>query len=243
MKRPTTVDRSKRHEVVLSYLEQRIINGELVPGEHLPAEGSLAEMFNVSSRTVREALQILETKGLIARRHGGLAEVVRNDFNMFIDSLSQSIRSLFSTDQNYLIELMTVRRMIEVQVAEQIASGGYDLSDLDKALAEIKAAVEAEDAERVVDCDTAFHVALMRCFGNSILTVLYDNLFGMISEEIKATIHIPIRTLHDVYLEHEELLRVLKTSQPAEARRAFAQHIDGSIVNLHTVIGDGTLGK
>ena len=233
------IERNKRHEIVLQYLQDRIIGSQIPVGELLPAEGELAEMFNVSTRTVREAMQVLETKGLIARRHGGRAVVVRNDLAEFIGSLSISIRSLFSTEKGYLLDLMQVRQLIELQVAEQIAQAAsrFDLGEIEAALADMGEAANRGDAQRVIDCDAAFHLALIHCFGNDILAVFYENLFGMISEQIKASIDVPRKTLKEAFAEHDELLRLIKSGDGAAARQGFSDHIDGSILNLRTAIG------
>src|SRR5690606_30327977 len=55
---------------VARVLERRILAGELPVGESLPSELSLADHFGVSRSTVREAIRVLEQRGLIRREKG-----------------------------------------------------------------------------------------------------------------------------------------------------------------------------
>src|ERR1700712_3684179 len=57
-------------EVVAGELRQQIIDGELADGDFLPRQDLLVERFNVGLVSLREALRILETEGLISVRRG-----------------------------------------------------------------------------------------------------------------------------------------------------------------------------
>jgi len=48
----------------------QIETGELAPGEQLPPERELSEKLGVNRMTLRRALRVLETQGLIVRKHG-----------------------------------------------------------------------------------------------------------------------------------------------------------------------------
>ena len=60
------------HEVA-DQIEEAIVSGLLKPGEKLPAERALVGQFDISRRTLREALRILEQKGLIEVKIGRLS--------------------------------------------------------------------------------------------------------------------------------------------------------------------------
>ena len=60
----------KAHEVVADQIRQRIVAGELVEGQRLPPEDDLTAQFGVARTTLREALRVLESQGLLAIRRG-----------------------------------------------------------------------------------------------------------------------------------------------------------------------------
>ena len=57
-------------EIVADELRRQIIDGELADGDLLPRQEVLVEQFNVSLVSLREALRILETEGLVSVRRG-----------------------------------------------------------------------------------------------------------------------------------------------------------------------------
>ena len=58
------------YERVVEQIEQAIVSGEVPAGAHLPSERELMVQFSVSRPTVREALRVLQSRGLIASRPG-----------------------------------------------------------------------------------------------------------------------------------------------------------------------------
>ena len=64
------VKRKRIYEDIAEQLEEAILTGELNPGEKLPSEKELAKMFGVSKASIRQALTVLEIKGIIERKQG-----------------------------------------------------------------------------------------------------------------------------------------------------------------------------
>ncbi len=72
-RRPVSIelsDKLAKHRQVFEQLRRAIINGEYRPGEKLPADSQLSEMFGVSRLTVMRALQDIQTEGLVKRKAG-----------------------------------------------------------------------------------------------------------------------------------------------------------------------------
>ena len=81
---------------IVEQVEQAILSGELGPGDMLPPEMQMKEMFQTSRSTVREALRVLEAKsGLIEIRQGvgGGAVVKSIELDKLTDSLLLFMRS------------------------------------------------------------------------------------------------------------------------------------------------------
>ena len=61
---------TRAHEHIVEQLQRLILSGKLAPGSRLPSERAMMIEFQVSRPTVREALRVAESMGLIAVRHG-----------------------------------------------------------------------------------------------------------------------------------------------------------------------------
>ncbi len=231
--------RNKLHVPVVEVFEAKILSGELAVGERLPAEAEIAQTFNVSTRSVREAIQILETKGLVQRKHGERALVVRDDIGEFLGSLALTVRQLFSQKSDYFVQLMDVRRMIEVEVVGRLSSGeGAMNNEVEEALTEMRHAADAGDFSYFTDCDAAFHLGLVHSVGNEILNVFYNNLFSLILEVIRVSSRIPNKPLDEGYAEHEEIYRLIKAGDSKGAQAAMRGQIEASSSYLKVALDE-----
>ncbi|HUG61915.1 MAG TPA: FadR/GntR family transcriptional regulator [Methylomirabilota bacterium] len=230
-------DRGKLHASVVAAIEAQILSGELQVGDRLPSEGELARRFAISTRSVREGLQILETKGLVRRRHGEKAEVVRDDVGQFMGSLAATVRKLFARDADYLMQLMDVRRMFEVEVAGRLAVGEGALDGgVERALEDMRGAVADRDFPRFTDADAAFHRALVQALGNDVMSSVYGSLHALVADVIRVTSRVPSKTLEDGLAEHEHLHALIRSGDVEASRSAMRRHIDNSAAYLQRAI-------
>jgi DNA-binding FadR family transcriptional regulator len=230
-------NRDKLYSSVASAFEAQILSGDLPIGERLPSEGEIARDFGVSTRSVREAMQILETKGLIRRRHGERSTVIRGDVSEFLGTLAATVRQLFSADPAYLMQLMVVRRMIETEVIGLLATqeNPIDVS-VEAAVESMRRARDASDFTGFTEADAEFHFALVRSAGNEILTVFYDNLYGLITEVIRVTSRVPSKSLEAAYVEHFDICEAIRQRNESSAKSLMKAHIDNSADYLRLAI-------
>jgi GntR family transcriptional repressor for pyruvate dehydrogenase complex len=170
----------KAHEVVSDEVRQRIVSGELAEGQRLPPEDELTAQFGVARTTLREALRVLESQGLIAIRRGrGGGPVVTHPS---LEPIAMALGVTLQLKGTTLGDLDAARQMIEPQVAGQLAKH-HDDSDL----AAIEAAVElaSEAAER--NDGPAFglaaacvHETLVERSGNDTLAMLTKLMHNMV---------------------------------------------------------------
>lgn len=229
-------DREKLYVSVVSAIEAQILSGEMKVGARLPSEAELARQFSVSTRSVREGLQILETKGLVRRRHGERAEVVRDDVEQFLGSLATTVRTLFAADAGYLVQLMDVRRMFEVEVVGRLAAGeGKICPDVELRLAELAGAT---DFAQYAQADASFHQALVQSLGNAILSTVYGNLYGLIADVIQLTSRVPSKSQAEGAAEHEAIYAAIRQGDVERSRMLMREHIDNSTAYLQQAIND-----
>jgi DNA-binding FadR family transcriptional regulator len=82
-------------EEVVKQVQEAIFSGQLGPGDRLPPERELAEQFGLSSMSVRDALQTLESSGLVEIKVGstGGAFIREPNFDPLRETLSSMLRS------------------------------------------------------------------------------------------------------------------------------------------------------
>lgn len=231
--------RDKLHAAVVTSFEERILSGELKVGEKMPAEAEIAKTFGISTRSVREALQILETKGLVKRRHGERAEVVRDDIGQYLASLGVTVRSLFHRDATHLVEVMKVRRMFEVDAVRQLAAGEGDLGGVEEALAQMEASVAARNFAAYASADAAFHRSLVRALENDVMSMLYEAIYQLVIDVIRVSVRVPSKPMENGLVEHREIHAAILTGDPDEAPRALGVHIDNSTRYLMLALAKG----
>ena len=148
--------------------------GDLAPGDRLPAERQLCQEFGVARTSVREAMQMLFSLGVIERR-GNRAHVVEHlpsiDFSRLgPDGRKHTVRQLFET-----------RRVIEMPIVELAVARATDaerrsIAELAKgfrpgmALGEFRA------------LDRAFHAAIAEACGNELLAEVYRKVLAALFE-------------------------------------------------------------
>src|SRR4051795_13554657 len=122
--------------VVVEELVHGIVSGKLAEGEVLPTEPTLCEEFGFSRTVIREALKLLEERGLVRVEQGrGTTVQPRNAWNL-LDPVVLQIALEHDHEMALLDNLMTVRRVLEREMAHA-AAGRLTPDDLAELLATI----------------------------------------------------------------------------------------------------------
>jgi DNA-binding FadR family transcriptional regulator len=152
--------------VVVDALVEGIVSGRYPAGTLLPPEPVLSQSFDVSRPVVREAMKLLEEKGLARARQGhGTTISPPEEWNLLDPAvLDATIRA--DETMQILDELIDVRAALECAMARTAAQsmGDADLAELRELLEQMEAQVH--DAERYLTTDTRFHDFIMRSSGN-----------------------------------------------------------------------------
>lgn len=149
-------------------LVERIVKGEFPSGTTLPPEPALCERFSVSRTVVREAVKMLQEKGLVQVRRGtGTTVTPAVTWNM-LDELVLSASIAESNGLEVLDDLVVTRRLLESDMAQVAAR----LAD-DEVVERLRSLVDAmdtlvDDPMAYADQDRAFHDTIMRTSGNRI---------------------------------------------------------------------------
>ena len=98
--RSEPIPRRKLYHEVVDRLRERILSGEYGPGEQMPSERQLMELFQVGRPAIREAMLTLERMGMIAISHGERARALRPTAQSVIDQVADAARCAGAPDRS-----------------------------------------------------------------------------------------------------------------------------------------------
>lgn len=166
--------------IVVEDLGRQIISGLLRPGDSLPTEPELGNQFGVSRTSVREAMRILSTKGLIEiRQKIGTRVSDKENWNVF-DSDILRWHHESGHGHDVMRDLIEMRQILEPEAAKLAAARASidDHQNLQLALRQMLEEINSPDGYARADLD--FHLSIYRASKNSLLwqfgTVVADFL-------------------------------------------------------------------
>ncbi|MEV6695469.1 FadR/GntR family transcriptional regulator [Micromonospora sp. NPDC051196] len=163
VRRPTNLGRAVTAELV-----QRIVRGVHPSGTALPPEPVLCETFSVSRTVVREAVKVLQEKGLVQVRQGAGTMVTPQSMWDMLDELVLAATIAEDDSLAILDDLVVTRRLLESDMAH-VAARLADPETLDRLRALVDRMDElVDDQVAYHDHDRAFHDVVMQASGNRI---------------------------------------------------------------------------
>ena len=217
---------SRVFQDVVDQIQEAILSGKIAAGEKLPAERELKETFNTSRGTLREALRVLEQKGLIEIRLGaGGGAVVKN---VTPDSITESLALLIRSRQVPLEDLREFREGVEGNIAALAAQRrtAEDIRTLRTLLAEVRRTLDrGEGWEGFTTGDTKVHMALAKISGNTV--------YGFIQTSIHDNIHryyarYPARDAEEIEAHYQDLCEIVdavEEGRPDMATAIMRKHL------------------
>jgi len=173
------VKQNRAYQDVVEQIQEAIIAGTLQPGSLLQAERELKEQFGVSRGTLREALRVLEQKGLIEIRTGVAGGSVIRGVNS--DKLSENLGLLIRNRTVSLKDLAEFREGMEGNVAALAAqrAGQQDVLTLKKLLAEAEAYLKKGRTgwDAFIRADEQLHLALTHMSGNQLFIIVLESVY------------------------------------------------------------------
>ncbi|TDD72674.1 FadR family transcriptional regulator [Jiangella aurantiaca] len=155
-------------KAVTAELVQRIVRGHHPPGTALPPEPALCEAFSVSRTVVREAVKILQEKGLVQIRQGSGTMVQPPAAWNMLDELVLGATIAEDDSLSILDDLVVTRRLLESDMANVAAR-----LSTPEVIDQLRALVDrmdqlVDDHASYHEHDRAFHDTVMRASGNRI---------------------------------------------------------------------------
>jgi GntR family galactonate operon transcriptional repressor len=201
-----------------------IAGGELAPGSLLPTEPAMSARFGVSRSVVREALRLVDAKGLIEVRHGSGTRVASPERWDPLDPAVLAVLSASGPSAVILRDLLEARKIIECEVAALAAerADAGDMAALEAALVIMRGA--PNDPPRFVVGDSAFHLGLLHAARNRVLERMTQPMHELLSYSQALTDAIP-GVLARALADHETIADAVRRRDPVAARDAMREHL------------------
>ena len=214
---PTQTKTTRLYQKVANSLAREIGAGKFAPGQRLPAERDLAQRFDVSRPTIREAIIALEIGGLVEVRSGS-GVYVRAD--------------AAAGDMGELdigpFELIEARTLLEGEIAALAAELATE-EQLDK-LEAILEDMEKENREGITGelADREFHLSIARSTNNSAIVSALEHLWDVRYHSplcVRMMNQVRASGMRPIIDEHRAIVDAIRTRNPATARAAMRNHL------------------
>lgn len=218
---------SRVFQDVVKQIEEVILSGKLLPGQKLPSERELGEKLGTSRGTLREALRILEQKGLIEIKLGvnGGALVKEASSQQMSETLALLIRSQ-SVSLEHLAEFREgVEGIVASLAAERVTA--KDMKELKKLLKAAQVFYKMGPAlwGRFVEVDEQIHMALARISRNPIYRFIIETIHHNIQRYYDRFLTGGDEELEENFRDLQNLVNAVCNKKTVEAETVARTHV------------------
>lgn len=205
-------------EQVFQDLKQMIFERKWAPGDRLPSEQTLCDMFGVSRVSIRNALHRLKAQGLIETQLGAGSYVKQLDVSVSLGSL---IPSFYLEDDFETI--LEFRREMESGAAALAAhrAEAKHIVALNQLLEKMKD--KQEDLEALALLDFEFHYAIAQATKNKLIIKTYEVVHDVYFRHMKQMVQVMGGSLGVYY--HGEIVNAITNKDANQAREMMHEHI------------------
>ena len=230
--------RGRLRDLAADQLLEMVVSGGLEPGDRLPPERELCERLGVSRTVVREALNLLEARGLISIEHGRGAVVSGGN----TDAVRETLEVVLRVRPKVLWELLEMREILEVEISGLAAERATE-DDVDAMRVQLeRMAALIEAPEGYVDADVEFHALLAKAARNGVLLTMLEPIVDLLRASRRVSASRRPGSALRALGEHEEILRRVEAGDAEGARREMRAHLANTVRDIEAVLGEGALG-
>jgi len=209
---------------IAEQIRSSILAGEFTPGEKLPPERELAEMFGVSRPSVREALNILTSSGMVMSYQGG-GTVVKSLVEI---STGNPLSELIKGEQARALDVIEVRKCMEGWTSYYAAQRALpdDLRKLEQIVVEMERNLEGMKPSQ--DLDANFHIIIAQATHNVVWLHLMQSIFDAMKEFQRGVWRVVYQTEEDhrlLFRHHREVFEAIRDRDAERARDTMLAHL------------------
>ncbi len=221
------IKKNRMYQAVVSQIEAAIVDGELQPGDTLPPELKLKEMVGASRGTVREALRVLEEKGLIEVRPGASGGAVVRHTS--VDTLADNLNLLLQLKKVRLDHMAEFRETVEAQATALAARRATPaaIEKLREIVARAKDVLKLDPENWGEFCllDIELHVTLAEIAGNPVFLVVTRMIHQSILGDVDRFAIRGKKSLQDNLKDMDALVAAVASGDEKLAARLAREHI------------------
>jgi DNA-binding FadR family transcriptional regulator len=209
-------------QAISDYLADAIIRGELRPGSKLPSDRNLGLLFGVGRTSIREALKVFSSLGIVTILPGQGTFIASKNSGFFHAPLSWT----FLISENSAGHIIDVRNELEA-VSARLAAERADktsLATLTGIYEKMKIAFDNANFKDFLDLDLSFHLTIALCSHNPIIHDLLVTSRKMLSY-ISQSGMVNLKDLREIYDEHGEIYAAIVSHKAPEAQKAMEVHL------------------
>lgn len=216
----------KLAEVIAEQLETMLLDGQWLPGQKLPSERDLAAQFSVSRPSLREAIQMLVSKGLLYRKQGGGTYV--ND--QLTAQVADPLLELLATRPEGQFDLLEFRHALEGMAAYYAALRGSedDYTALLQAFENVQEKIKSNDLAHQAEALADFYLCMAKGAHNIVLIHVMGNLSALLRENIQGNLQVlqsNPEACEQIHGQRKEILDAIVARNPEDARKASNAHL------------------
>jgi DNA-binding FadR family transcriptional regulator len=217
----------RAYERIVEQIEEALARGDLSPGQRLPSERELVAQFGVSRSTVREALRVLASNGVVRSRPGDPNGPEILPYSL--GALRKQMTRLARVDELSLGELIGFRMIMDgaaIQLASRLRTD-EQLAEMEQTLVAMRAAIDVDFAA-FSEADVAFHEAVARVSRNSLIQVCNEVVrgvvLGLIADKIAHAANSRALMLESLQ-HHTEVVEAIRAGDGHAAARIARQNL------------------
>ncbi|MEW9078495.1 FadR/GntR family transcriptional regulator [Terrisporobacter glycolicus] len=222
-----SISNKKVYEEVIEQIQKNIIEGELKKGDRLPSERELSELMNISRTSIREALRVLESMGVVESVHGEGNFICSNTDK----SLLQPLSMMFKLNNGKYKDIFELRKVLEVENARlaAIRATVMDCRELISIIEEMEEESTGSNRNEIlVELDKRFHNKVASMSKNCLIESLFNTasmLFERFIEDARS--EIIQNDMADKFLlsQHHAICNGIIKKDEKEALKAMEAHM------------------
>lgn len=235
MFRPFTT--KKASESIYDQIRELILSGQLRPGDQLPPERKMMEMFQRSRPSVREALRMLEQDSLIKVNPGGGAVVMAPTTN----SVEMPLENLLTLNCISKSELVEARTSVESSIAFYAAKrrSSEDIQEMEAALWDKSDSPDSFLA--FSELDMKFHQSIANAAHNRLLNLLDEVMHNLVLKILSSTYEqlppeLQEKMMAQILDDHKKILEAIIDQDSETAQNRMLAHVHHFEVTIQEFI-------